>query len=80
MDPLRLLKGPQVPQIYIYIYIFHNLIHIYEISVVHLSFLCMYLPCDEMFLYNKQKNYGVKFILNIPGALKHNIKNVEVFR
>ena len=38
--------------IYKYIYIFHNLIHI----------------------------YGVKFILNIPGALKHNIQNVEVFR
>ena len=36
------------------IYIFHNFIHIYEISDVHLSLLYMYLPCDEMFLYNKK--------------------------
>ena len=37
------------------IYIFHNVIHIYEISVVHLSLLYMYLPCGEMFLYSKKK-------------------------
>ena len=51
-----IIEGPPGPtNINIYIF-FHNVIHIYEISVVHLSFLYMYmyLPCDEMFLYNKK--------------------------
>ena len=65
-----IIEGPPGPTniyIYMYIYFFHNVIHIYEISVVHLSFLYMYLPCDEMFL-------------KYSWAFEHNIQNVEVFR
>ena len=39
---------------YKYIYIFHNVIHIYmKYQLFILSFLYMYLPCDEMFLHKK---------------------------
>ena len=66
-----IIEGPPGPT-NINIYIFHNLIHIYDHSCT-----CIY-PVMKCFCITK--NYGVKFILNIPGAVKHNIKNVEVFR
>ena len=48
-----IIEGPPGPT-NINIYIFHNVIHMYDIAVVHLPFLYMYLPCDEMFLYIKK--------------------------
>ena len=65
---------------YKYIYIFFTMWSIYmKYQLFILSFLYMCLPCDEMFLH-KKKIMVINLFLNIPGALKHNIKNVEVFR
>ena len=47
---------------YKYIYIFHNVIHInmkYQLFIW--SFLCMYLPCDEMFLHTKKLWWEIYF-------------------